>query len=1305
MRIVLVYKRSSLALTIPKKWVRGKVKRIIDSYCSSPTGKRLGLSENWDDVYLETDGRAIGQEEVIHGSLRDGDVVHVRRRREEETVVKKEERPTRVRSAVAKQLTKKAEDFASAHDDCEWRGVRFGCYLVCDGHGGQAAAQSAKQKLLPNLLEALDRRVTPPPGVKPTAALARELPGAIVDAFEATDRGALATGAGTTATMVVVLPGIVAADAAGTPLMVVDSDDEEPDDDEARSGSTELAALAADAALVVCANVGDSLAYVDHRSGGKSVRLLSHDHRLERNATEQQRCRTAGSRVARDAPGSSRPKNDDDDDAAAAAAAVVKKPLRLWPGGLMFSRALGDADAPHAVPTPELRACLVFDGAARIVLASDGLWDELSGRAALKLIAPKRQPSAAAQTLVSEARKRGTRRNDTDDIIVVVVDVDAGNNAEGENARAPLLRLWEIVPEQSGLLAGGSLNAAIRDARRRRVAEVSRSASTMPAGKKQKASSSSSSLEWLGLAADPADFFEPKRVIGTGGFGSKVLLCAHRMTGASVAIKVMTKAALRRKRHEKRVRVERDSLLALSGGGSSIAALFCAWQTERAVCLAMPYVGGGDLGAALAADGRLLEPNAAFYGAQVVCALEFAHARGVLHRDVKPENVLLDAAGHAVLIDLGLARPVPLGPDDLARTRCGTDEYWSPEMVRKQRYSTATDVWSAVLLVYELLAGKSPFLPDRGAVAAAKKKKKPPAVKDLSRIHEAILAKPLEFSPPEAFSAASVDLLRRALDRDPEKRLGVARDGVSADLDSLRAHSWWRSARDDGRHDQESWWRAMDARRIPPPDPPESLVRARRRDDDGVVVGVQENSAALLREARSYLHPPQTHDDLGDAEASEDSALDPYDGFDHGSPADHVWSLQPPRRSADGPAESEMAPRHGAVPETAVLKAHALARRFLARGLASKRRRAAALLSRAARDAIVRRALAKIARLLPKLRRALRAAGRSAKRRVFHAWVRFSARVASARAADDRRRRAEEEDRYEVVAAKPADPPRPAAKQKGRRKPAGEGSETNDELVPPPSSKALHKPRVPKQLHQQQEQPKLQHPPPGLPPKQQQQQQVPDEARRNDDSRRPPPPPPPRYGARGRGQRGRGGRGGRWSSSPKLEEEEEEEDQARRTKGGPKNKKRYEAEESVDRQRVKPSKAVTIAEENAAADHHRVHPKPPSGEQRRPPKAAAPAAASAAADQEKVPQEKSVDPKPCRTNEGNRSKNNQGRPKAPPSEPLKNHNNEVNARDVPPKKPSGTEPGRGRGRGRGRFSYRGRGGSGRHSKPAADTPA
>ncbi|KAJ1459615.1 kinase-like domain-containing protein, partial [Pelagophyceae sp. CCMP2097] len=266
---------------------------------------------------------------------------------------------------------------------------------------------------------------------------------------------------------------------------------------------------------------------------------------------------------------------------------------------------------------------------------------------------------------------------------------------------------------------------------------------------------------YVGTAAPSADFFDAVRVVGSGAGGAKVVVCRHRLSAGDFAVKVISKAAARRKHGDKRVRGERDALLALSGG-PGITGLACAWQTPAALYLAMPLREGVPMRLLLQLEGRVSEGVAAFYAAQLLCALDWAHDRGISHRGVEPEALLVDVdQGRVTLLDLSHATQTPRGDlrvyggEALHRTRCGRDEYWPPEMARREAYGSACDVWAAAVVLYELVAGQTP---SHGA----------------DNVSAAILERALDFSD-HFQNAGLVDLLRSLLHRDAKKRLGVSR--------------------------------------------------------------------------------------------------------------------------------------------------------------------------------------------------------------------------------------------------------------------------------------------------------------------------------------------------------------------------------------------------------------------------------------------------------------------------------------------------------------------------------------------------
>jgi serine/threonine protein kinase len=133
--------------------------------------------------------------------------------------------------------------------------------------------------------------------------------------------------------------------------------------------------------------------------------------------------------------------------------------------------------------------------------------------------------------------------------------------------------------------------------------------------------------------------------------------------------------------------------------------------------IAMEYIHGRPLGELVPAGG-MPQDDVIRYGMQIASALEHAHEHGIVHRDLKGQNVLVTAAGQVKLIDFGIAMPVrPVGSDDATRAQAapaspgpiGTLAYMSPEVRRGEPASASSDIWSLGLLLYEIASGTQPF--------------------------------------------------------------------------------------------------------------------------------------------------------------------------------------------------------------------------------------------------------------------------------------------------------------------------------------------------------------------------------------------------------------------------------------------------------------------------------------------------------------------------------------------------------------------------------------------------------------------
>jgi len=156
--------------------------------------------------------------------------------------------------------------------------------------------------------------------------------------------------------------------------------------------------------------------------------------------------------------------------------------------------------------------------------------------------------------------------------------------------------------------------------------------------------------------------------------------------------------------------------------------------------------------------GVLPENIVKFYLAELVLAIEFLHEHNIIHRDVKPENMLIDNKGHIKLADFGLCKQ-GITKNEVTRTWCSTPEYMAPEMLEGKGYSCAVDWYQLGLCIYELLLGQLPFYDVK-----------------TPRMYNNILKATLNI--PDTISKAAQSLIRGLLERDPTKRIGSSAKGA-----------------------------------------------------------------------------------------------------------------------------------------------------------------------------------------------------------------------------------------------------------------------------------------------------------------------------------------------------------------------------------------------------------------------------------------------------------------------------------------------------------------------------------------------
>jgi serine/threonine protein kinase len=141
-----------------------------------------------------------------------------------------------------------------------------------------------------------------------------------------------------------------------------------------------------------------------------------------------------------------------------------------------------------------------------------------------------------------------------------------------------------------------------------------------------------------------------------------------------------------------------------------IVKLRYAFQTHNKLFLVMDFCPGGDLETLLTREkGQLTEERAKFYIAEIILAIKDLHSRNIIYRDLKPENVVIDGGGHALLVDFGMAKDAVSKAETGAATFCGSIKYLAPEMLNQLGHGQALDWYLLGVLLYEMIVGVTPF--------------------------------------------------------------------------------------------------------------------------------------------------------------------------------------------------------------------------------------------------------------------------------------------------------------------------------------------------------------------------------------------------------------------------------------------------------------------------------------------------------------------------------------------------------------------------------------------------------------------
>ncbi|KAI9552875.1 hypothetical protein GHT06_020759 [Daphnia sinensis] len=193
--------------------------------------------------------------------------------------------------------------------------------------------------------------------------------------------------------------------------------------------------------------------------------------------------------------------------------------------------------------------------------------------------------------------------------------------------------------------------------------------------------------------------------LGVGGFGRVELVQISNDTSRSYGLKQMKKSQIVETRQQQHIMSEKEIME--EANCDFIVKLYKTFKDRKYLYMLMEACLGGELWTILRDRGNFDDSTTRFYTACVVEAFEYLHSRGIIYRDLKPENLLLDTQGYVKLVDFGFAKKLQAGRKTW--TFCGTPEYVAPEVILNKGHDISADYWSLGVLMFELLTGTPPF--------------------------------------------------------------------------------------------------------------------------------------------------------------------------------------------------------------------------------------------------------------------------------------------------------------------------------------------------------------------------------------------------------------------------------------------------------------------------------------------------------------------------------------------------------------------------------------------------------------------